>query len=88
MFLITRDVDGNKGQCFLYEGHKLIAFHMYLQCLSTLILDTRQIECDKTSKSFSLDKVLFHIFVSFSLQIPLDLYIRNRMKLRSQFCFL
>ena len=53
--------------------NKLIAFHMYLHCLSTLILDTRQIKCDKTSKIFSLNKVLFHIFVSFSLQITLDL---------------
>ena len=25
---------GNKGQYFLYEGRKLIAFHMSLQCLS------------------------------------------------------
>ena len=30
-------LSGNEGQCFLYEGHKLIALHMSLQCLSTLI---------------------------------------------------
>ena len=29
---------------------------------------TRQIKCDKTTKIFSLDKVLFHISVPFSLQ--------------------
>ena len=30
-------LSGNEGQCFLHEGSKLIAFHMSLQCLSTLI---------------------------------------------------
>ena len=34
-------LSGNEGQCFLYEGHKLIACHMSLHCLSTLIYDTR-----------------------------------------------
>ena len=28
---------GNEGKCFLYEGRKLIAFRISLQCLSTLI---------------------------------------------------
>ena len=28
-------VSGNEGQCFLYEGCKLITFHMSLQCLIT-----------------------------------------------------
>ena len=28
-------LSGNKCQCFLYEGCKLIAFHMSLQCLIT-----------------------------------------------------
>ena len=35
-------LSGNDGKCFLYEGRKLIAFHMSLQCLTTLIYDTRQ----------------------------------------------
>ena len=30
-------LSGNEGECVLYEGYKLIAFHMSLQCLSTLI---------------------------------------------------
>ena len=52
---------------------------------------TRQITCDKTTKIFSLNKVLFHIsvlFLFFSLikvlfhisafsQVTLDLHIRN-----------
>ena len=28
-------LSGNEGQYFLYEGFKLIAFHMSLQCLIT-----------------------------------------------------
>ena len=28
-------LSGNEGQCFLYEGCKLITFHMSLQCLIT-----------------------------------------------------
>ena len=35
-------LSGNEGQSFLYEGHKSIARHMSLQCLSTLIQDTGQ----------------------------------------------
>ena len=62
-----------KLNVFFDRRFPLIPFHMYLQCLSTLILDTRQIKCDKTTKIFSLNKVLFYIFVSFSLQITLDL---------------
>ena len=27
-------LSGNKGQYFLHEGRKLMAFHMSLQCLS------------------------------------------------------
>ena len=30
MFLVTLRPSGNEGQCFLYEGCKLIAFHMSL----------------------------------------------------------
>ena len=40
-------LSGNKGQYFLYESRKLIAFHMPLQCLSMLIQG--KIKCDKTS---------------------------------------
>ena len=35
-------LSGNKGQCFLYKGRNLIAFHMSLQCLSTFTYDTGQ----------------------------------------------
>ena len=56
-------VSGNEGQCFLYKGCKLIAFHISSQCSNT-----RQIKCDKTTKIFSHSKVLFHISVPFSLQ--------------------
>ena len=47
---------------------------------------TRQIKCDKTTKMFRLNKVLFHISVPLAFsQMTLDLHIRNRMKLRLNF---
>ena len=58
VFYTTRP-SGYEGQCSLYEGCKLIAFHMFDY--------TRQIKCDKTTKIFSLNEVLFHISVPFSL---------------------
>ena len=40
-------LSGNEGQCFLYKGCKLIAFHMFDY--------TRQIKCDKTTKIYMWD---------------------------------
>ena len=56
---------GNEGQCFLYEGCKLLNSISYVL---TMFDYTRQIKCDKTTKIFSLNKVLSHISVPFSLQ--------------------
>ena len=41
-------LSGNEGQYFLYEGRRLITFHMFLQCLSMLVKDTWQ---DKPANS-------------------------------------
>ena len=48
LFILSIDIF--ESQYFLYEGRKLIAFHMSLQCLSVLIYKTQgKIKCDKTS---------------------------------------
>ena len=31
---VSHNMSGNKGQYFLYEARKFIAFHMSLQCLN------------------------------------------------------
>ena len=55
-------LSGNEGQCFCYT--KVVSISYVL----TMFDYTGQIKCDKTTKIFGLDKVLFHISVSFSLQ--------------------
>ena len=85
MFLISCDLSGNEGQCFLYEGCKLIAFHMSLQCLIT----QAKYNVTKPPKFLASIKCFFiFLFLLAFSQMTLDLHITNRMKLRAKFCFL